>query len=40
MTIETKFDIGMWVWFQDEKQPIDNEIIGIEIEVYKHKQLI
>lgn len=40
MTIETKYNIGDEVWFQDEKQPVNNEILGIEIETYKHKQLI
>lgn len=41
MTIETKYNIGDEVWFQDhEEHPIKNDILGIEIETYKHKQLI
>jgi hypothetical protein len=35
MTIETKYNIGDEVWFIEEGQPKKDEIISIEIYVYK-----
>ena len=40
MTIETKYNIGDEVWFQDHGQPLSREIIGIETEIYAKKVLL
>ena len=35
MTIETKYNIGDEVWFIEEGEPIKDEILSIEINIYK-----
>lgn len=40
MTIETKYNIGDEVWFQDHEQPLRREIVGIEIEIYAKKTFV
>lgn len=40
MIIETKYNIGDEVWFQDNGQPLNREIVIIEPHVYKDIQLI
>ena len=40
MTIETKYNIGDEVWFQDHEQPLSREIVGIETEIYAKKSLV
>lgn len=40
MTIETKYNIGDEVWFAEEGDAICEEILSIEINVYKGKLFI
>lgn len=40
MTIETKYNIGDEVWFQDHGQPLSREIVGIETDIYAKQSFI
>jgi hypothetical protein len=40
MTIETKYNIGQEVWFEEENEPKSDVILSIEINIYKGKVFI